>query len=86
LFISCWIKGDKAKLFLKLSNDLLPSRCATLLTDSIGDEEIDNMIRNFSTSDKVLFDGMWDRETFVDWNCVGKTISGIAYKTSGSAV
>jgi hypothetical protein len=54
---------------------LSPSRLATLLLDSIKNEELSNMISDASTSDIVLLNGMRDRETFIDWNSVSNTIS-----------
>jgi hypothetical protein len=54
--------------------------------DTFGDEELDHVVGDGSTSDEVLLDGMWNLETLEDWDGVSNTISGIANKTGGSTV
>jgi hypothetical protein len=73
--ISFTVEGDEAELLLDLSNDLLPSGGTTLLSHTIGGEEVAHMISDGSTGNIVLLDGMWNGETLIDWDSVGNTIS-----------
>ena len=52
----------------------------------VGGQELDHMVGDGSSSDVVLFDGMWDGETLVNWDGVSNTISGVADDTGGSTV
>lgn len=44
------------------------------------------MICDSSTGNEVLLNGMRDRETFINWNSMGNTISRIDDETSGSTI
>jgi hypothetical protein len=86
LLISFSVDGNIAALFLHLSNDLVPGRLSTGLSNTVGGKEVDEMVSDGSSGNVVLLDGMWDGETFIDWDGMGNTISGIADHTGGSTV
>jgi len=46
-----------------------------LSSDVVGSEESVEMISDGSTGNEILSDGMWDLETFEDWDSVGNTIT-----------
>jgi len=86
LFISFNIDGNKTEIFLHLSNNLGPGGFSSSFLDSIGSKNVDHVGCDGSSSNEVLLDGMRNRETFIDWNGVSNTISGIADETGGSSV
>ena len=85
-FVSLKVEGDESGLFLNGSNNLVPCGFTTLLLDTIGSEEGDEVVSNGSTSDEVLVNGVRNGETFIDWDSVGNTISRINDATGSSTV
>ena len=80
------IEGDEAALLFDFSDNLCPCGFSTLLLDTIGSEEGDEVVSNGSTGDEVLVNGVRNGETFIDWDSVGNTISRINDATGGSTV
>ena len=85
-FISLNVEGDESGLFLNGSNNLVPCGFTTLLLDTIGGKEVNEVVGNGSTSDEVLVNGVWNGETFIDWDSMGNTISRINDATGSSTV
>jgi len=85
-FVGLDIEGDKSGLFLNGSDNLVPCGFTTLLLNTIGGKEVNEVIGNGSTSDEVLVNGVWNGETFIDWDSVGNTISRINDATGSSTV
>jgi len=80
------IEGDESGLFLHGFDNLVPGTFTTLLGDTVGSEEGDEVVGDGSSGDEVLVNGVRNGETFIDWDSVGNTISRINDATGGSTV
>lgn len=85
-FVGLAVEGDESGLFLNGSNNLVPCGFTTLLLDTIGGKEVNEVVGNGSTSDEVLVNGVRNGETFIDWDSMGNTISRINDATGSSTV
>mgnify|MGYP006095576569 FL=1 len=85
-FVGLEVEGDESGLFLNGSNNLVPCGFTTLLLDTVGGEEGDEVVGNGSSGDEVLVNGVRNGETFIDWDSVGNTISRIDDATGSSTV
>lgn len=85
-FVGLEVEGDESGLFLDGSDNLSPGAFTTLLLDTVGGEEGDEVVGDGSSGDEVLVNGVRNGETFIDWDSVGNTISLIGDETGGSTV
>jgi hypothetical protein len=85
-FVSLKVEGNESGLFLNGSDNLSPGAFTTLLLDTVGGEEGDEVVGDGSSGDEVLVNGVRNGETFIDWDSVGNTISGIDDATGSSTV
>jgi len=77
------VKGNIAKLFLDVTDDLtLSSGCERVATLS---EDLHEVVGEFTSSKVKTDNGMWEGITFVDWDTVGDTITGVHDNTSGTS-
>lgn len=81
-FVFSWVKRYEADIFFNFSNDLSPSWKTSLFGDTIFTKESNHEISNGSSGDEVFLNCMWNWETFINWNCVGDSISWITNHTS----
>jgi hypothetical protein len=85
-FVSLKVEGNESGLFLNGSDNLSPGAFTTLLLDTVGGEEGDEVVGDGSSGNEVLVNGVRNGETFIDWDSVGNTISGIDDATGSSTV
>jgi len=85
-FVSLKVEGNESGLFLNGSDNLSPGAFTTLLLDTVGGEEGDEVVGDGSSGDEVLVNGVRNGETFIDWDSVGNTISRINDATGSSTV
>merc|ERR1712126_533183 len=77
------VKGNIAELFLDVTDDFTFSGGGERVT-SLG-EDLHEVVGELTSSQVQTEDGVWESITFIDWDGVGYTISGVHDDTSGTS-